>query len=214
MNKNHQMLYLLPIALMLSLLSCQKESIEQSAIELTIEGVQKVINVENNGVGIEFCLLNENGEPATIFQEGENFMFHLALINLVNLDTALYINSDFLKNPDLFIVYKRNGDIIGKPVVWHGMDKIGDASNELLQKEKWEMEIPWNTWGSEDPNDVNELIPILQHYFIGLNQPFLSKGTYYTKFTQQFCLSKYLPHPQSQLMCTNLLTVRINFRIE
>lgn len=216
MNKKHQMSYFLPIALILSLIiSCQKESIEQSAIDLTIDGMQKVITVENNGVGIEFCLLNENGEPATIFQEGENFKFHLTIINNVESDTAMYIVSDFLRNPDLFKVIKINGDTIGNPVVWNGMDKIGDASNQIKQGEKWVLEIPWHeTRGSEVSFDYHNLIHFLQHYFMGLNQPALSKGRYYTEFTQQFYLGKYLPHPQKELVYTNTLELKINFEIK
>ena len=190
-------------------MSCQKET------ELAIDSEQKVIAVEKNGIGIEFCLLNENGEPATVFNEGENFKFHLAIINNVEPDTAMYIVSDFLSNPDLFITFSSNGDTIGKPVSFLAADLISLKANKIKQGEKWIMEIPLHeTRGNEVPLNYHNVILFLHSFFIGLNQPPLSKGTYYTEFTQRFCLGKYLPHPQSEFACTDMLQLKINFEIK
>ena len=214
MKKIIQTFYLFLTVFTVTVMSCQKESIEP-VMELTIDSKQKVLTVEKNGVGIEFCLLNEQGEPATVFYEGENFKFHLAIINNVEPDTAMYIDSDFLRNPDLFITFSSNGDTIGKPVDFLAADLISLKANKIKQGEKWDMEIPWHeTRGSEAPFDYHNLIWFLHHYFIGLNQPPLSKGTYYTEFTQRFCFGKYLPHPQSEFVCTDTLKLKINFEIK
>ncbi|MBA7535528.1 hypothetical protein ES705_27786 [subsurface metagenome] len=209
-----QTFYLFLTVFTVTVMSCQKDSIEP-VMELTIDSKQKVLTVEKNGVGIEFCLLNENGEPATVFYEGENFRFHMAIKNNVEPDTAMYIVSDFLINPGLFRVFSNTVDTIGKPVDFLAADLISLKANKIKQGEKWVMEIPWHeTRGSEAPFDYHNLIWFLHHYFIGLNQPPLSKGTYYTKFTQQFCLGKYLPHPQSESVCTDTLQLKINFEIK
>jgi len=214
MKKIIQIFYLFLTVFTVTVMSCQKESIEP-VMELTIDSKQKVLTVEKNGVGIEFCLLNENGEPATVFNEGENFKFHLAIINNVEPDTAMYIVSDFLRNPDLFIIFSSNGDTIGKPVDFLAADLISLEANKIKQGEKWDMEIPWHEIrGTEVPFDEHNLIWFLHHYFMGLNQLPLAKGTYYTEFTQQFCLGKYLPHPQNQFVCTDTLTLKINFEIK
>jgi hypothetical protein len=195
-------------------MSCQKESFEPQ-MELTIDGKQKVLNVEKNGVGIEFCLLNKNGEPATVFQEGENFKFHLAIINNVEPDTSMYIVSEFLRNPALFMVFRSVYDTIGKPVRLYIFYKRGDAMNRIKQGEKWYMEIPWHeTRGTEMPFDLYNLINAFQAWFIGLDQPPLSKGTYYTEFTQQFCLGQHLPLSQNEFACTDKLRLKINFEIK
>lgn len=214
MNINHQMLYLLPIALILSLLSCQKESIEQSAIELTIEGVQKVITVENNGVGIEFCLLNEKGEPATIFQEGENFKFHLTIINHVEPDTAMYIVSDFIHNEALFKVLDRTEITIGKPWEKSMCLEISDGVNQIYAGEKWIIESPWFETRVFDGTNGSDNIKYLQCYYSGLNMKPLPIGKYFTELSQQFCLGRYLPHPYNEFVCTDRITLRINFKIE
>ncbi|UCG26959.1 MAG: hypothetical protein JSV24_08255, partial [Bacteroidales bacterium] len=194
-------------------MSCQKESIEP-IMELTIDGKQKVITAEKNGLGIEFCLLNENGEPATIFEEGENFKFHLAIINNVEPDTSMYIVSEFLRNPELFMVFSSTSDTIGKPVSLFILFKRGDAMNRIKQGEKWVLEIPWHeTRGTEIPFDLYNTIFVFQASFIGLNQPSLSKGIYYTEFTQQFCLGQHLPLSQNEFACTNKLRLKINFEI-
>ncbi|MCD6201420.1 MAG: hypothetical protein J7K46_06410 [Bacteroidales bacterium] len=209
------------LALPLLLVSCAKESIsppgtyvEINGVPLQTNGDNNKIDIESNGIGIEFCLLNEAGEPATTFNRGENFKFHLAITNNIQSDTAMYIVSDFLRNPDLYMVYKENGDIVGKPVEWHGMDKISDGY-ALRNGEAWTLEIPWHEKrGTEMPFDYHNLIRVLQHFFIGLNRQPLSKGTYYTKFTQQYCLGRYLPHPQDKIICTDTLSLRIVFEIK
>lgn len=214
MKKIIQTFYLFLTVFTVMVMSCQKESVEP-VMELTIDSKQKVLTVEKNGVGIEFCLLNEQGQPATVFNEGENFKFHLAIENNVKPDTAMFIVSDFLRNPDLFMVFSSNGDTIGKPVNFRGADLISYCVNQIYHGKEWDMEIPWHeTRGTEVPFDYHNLISVLHHYFMGLNQQPLSKGKYYTKFTQQFCLGRYLPHPQSEFVCTDTLTLKINFEIK
>ncbi|NQU79926.1 MAG: hypothetical protein HQ543_00215 [Bacteroidetes bacterium] len=214
MKRIIQIFYLFPALFIVAVTSCQKEPMEP-VTELAIDSEQKVIAVEKNGIGIEFCLLNEKGEPDTVFNEGENFKFHLAIINNVEPDTSMFIVSDFLGNPGLFMVFESNSDTIGKPINWCLTDLRSDASNRINHGEKWYMEIPWHeTRGIEVPFDYHNLIGVFQQFFMGLDQPPLSKGKYYTKITQQFCLGKYLPHPQSEFVCTDTLTLKINFEIK
>ena len=198
---------------------CQKDLLENppvdnSLTELPVNGGKKMISIEQNGVGIVFCLLNEKGKPATTFKEGENFKFHLAIENNVKPDKSMYIVSDFLRNPDLFLVYNSEGDSIGKPVIWDGMDKISDGY-PIKKGDVWTLEFPWHEErGTEQPFDIDNAIRVLQHYFIGTSQPALPKGQYSTKITQQFCLGRYLPHPQHEEICTDTLSLKINFEIK
>ena len=192
---------------------CNKEPVEP-VTELPVDGSQKVIKVEDNGIGIEFCLLNEQGEPATVFKEGENFKFHLGIVNNVKEYDSLYIVTDFLRNPGLFMVYKENNDKVGKPVKWKGMNEISDIC-PIYKGETWKIEFPWHEErGTEKPFDYRNLIRVLQHYFMGLAQPYLPKGKYYTAFTRQFCLGRYLPHPQHETICTDTLKLKIHFEIK
>ena len=207
-----QIFYLISAVYMVTIMSCQKESTEAE------NELNKVITAEKNGLGIEFCLLNENGEPDTVFQEGENFRFHLAIINNVEPDTSMYIVSDFLKNPDLFMVFRSPYDTVGRPMELKGLFARTDAGNEIKKGEKWVMEIPWHeTRGTEEPYDMYNLIIYFQVLYIGLNQPPLSKGVYYTELTEIFCLRRYANSPDYEnepIVCTDTLELKINFEIK
>lgn len=193
--------------------SCTKETVVPPSIYAEINGVPVPLNngdskisIESNGIGIEFCLLNEAGEPATTFEKGENFKFHLAITNNVSPDSSMYIVSDFLRNPDLFKVYNAGGKSKGQPIEWNGMDKVTDVKNGIVFGEKWTLNIPWH--------DTENSFRVFQHYFKGANRSPLPRGSYYTKLTQQFCLGRYLPHPQHEEVCTDTLTLKINFEIK
>ena len=217
MKKINKIFYLFLIVFTVMVTSCQKEPLEP-IMELQIDSKQKVLTVEKNGVGIECCLLNEQREPATVFNEGENFKFHLTIINNVEPDTAMFIVSDFLRNPGLFTVFSNRGNKIGKPINWYIMDLRSDAANEIGYNNTWDMKIPWHeTRGTEEPFDTENLIIVFQHYFIGLNQQPLSKGKYYTRLNQVSCLGRYYDSPdfnEVPFVCTDTLIFKINFEIK
>ena len=214
MKKLIKIFYLFP-AFMVAVMSCQKEPIEP-VTELAIDSEQKVIAVEKNGIGIEFCLLNEEGEPATVFNEGENFKFHLAIENNVESDTAMYIVSDFIykQEPELFEVFDSKGKVIGKPWEVIANLEISNTINQIDAGEKWIMESPWTETRVFTGFYESDVIRFLQFYFSGLNMKPLPAGKYYTVLSRQFCLGKYLPHPQSEFVCTDTLKLKINFEIK
>ncbi len=212
-----KILFLFFYAMLLLVTGCGNDLLnlkeKSREIELPANGDIKVIKAEANGIGIEFCLLNEDGEPATTFREGENFRFRLTISNNIQKDSAMYVVSDFLKNPTLFAVYNANGEKTGRPVRIEVCLERTDAGNKLKNGERWEMEVPWvETRTFDGPFEPNT-IRFLQCYFSGLNQQPLPKGSYFTRFTQKFCLGRYLPHPQSETVCTDELVMKINFEI-
>ncbi len=84
---------------------CQKDDI----FELEIGDKDAVIVKEVDGVEFKFCLLNAQGEPATVFDEGENFTFTFSIKN--NRKEQLRANQDnfqFIQLKDFFAVKKRN----------------------------------------------------------------------------------------------------------
>lgn len=211
--------YLIFSALLMILTACETELFnlnkKREVIELPVNGGQKLISYRGNGIGIEFCLLNEQGEPATVFGEGENFRFRLTITNNLQQDTARYIVSDFINNPDLFKVFDEDGREVGKPVKLLGMDMISDAINKIRKYEKQTITIFWDKPDTLfiPPYDPPNSIRVLQGYFMYLDKGPLPRGSYYTTFTQKFCLGRFMPHPQSEKTCTNELTFKINFEI-
>jgi len=122
---------------------CSKESVEP-VTELPIDGTQKVIKVEKNGIGIEFCLLNEQGEPATVFYEGEDFKFHLSITNN-SAYKAIYMPIGFGYGyiPDEFYVMNNFGDTICRPFYFQGADYILEKCPVIEKGKSFILDIPW-----------------------------------------------------------------------
>lgn len=211
------------VLLILSLLSGCTYNYTVTPNQLTkipINGTFKTINITQNGIGINFCLLNSQEQPATVFSQGENFKFYLAIKNKFQRDTATYIINNFLGNPDLFRVYKENGTVIGKPWKLQTCLDISDENNSLPRGKTWILESPWNVNGIPNPAIDSSLMRHLQCYFEGLNQPMLPPGKYYTKLTQQFQLGIYINpfsmavYPADNYLRTDTLKLKINFEIK
>ena len=153
-----------------------------------------VILKEVDGIEFKFCLLNEAGEPATIFNEGENFTFQFSIKN--NLDTTLYYDNS-LFNEESFCEVKDCNRSFGipykKPVV---IELIGKVTFGIPTGYTTERNIKWI------PDDDIWTIGFIS--FKKDNDSFLSKGTYYTEFSHVF---------DFDTVRTDKLTFKINFEI-
>ena len=212
MKRIMQIFYFVTAMFVVTITSCQKESIEPP-MELTIDGMQKVLFVNNNGIGIKFCLLNENGEPATVFKEGENFRFYLEIINNVEPDTAMYLplwsGLGYGWIPDNLYVFNAKGDTIGRPFYFRGAYYILEACPKIKKGDSFVLDIPWTE------NRENWLIcNVMAHG--SKNEP-LPKGKYYTRFVYQFCLNSFSlfnSENPDDFICTDRISYKINFKIE
>ncbi len=191
-------------------ISCQKESIE---LELTIDEEQKVITVEKNGIEIEFCLLNEQGEPATVFKEGEDFTFHLAIINNIKSYEAVYMplcnGCGYGYIPDEFYVMTSNGDTIGRPFFFRGAVYMLFDCPVIKKGESFVLDIPWT--------ENRDNWPICTLYAHGSKNTPLEKGIYYTSFTHKFCFRDASLHGSGkpeEYVCTDNVSFKINFEIK
>src|SRR5690554_6607890 len=75
--------------------------------EISTESETSVIQNTVADIEFKFCLLNEAGEQATVFNEGENFTFQFSFKNLKN-DTII-VTTEFI-NDDFFRVYQISSD--------------------------------------------------------------------------------------------------------
>jgi len=207
-----KIIFILAYPVLLTNSGCSKspeKSIANNVITVNVK--QKVINVQQKGLEITFCLLNEQGQPATVFRQGENFKFYLAIKNNVKDYDSMYIVSSFLANPDLFRVHDENGTIIGSPWKLGFCYYVTDVVNKLNRGKEWSME---SSWQEKQTNDSTEM-HFLQCYFHGLDQPMLAPGKYYTSFSQQFSIGAYHPHPSTgYIVRTDTLNFKINFEIK
>jgi hypothetical protein len=96
--------------------SCEKENTDGLNFrEITTGSENPVINYVVNGIAFNFCLLNEDGNPSTIFNEGENFSFYFSVMNKRN--KSLYFDYDFIYStePVFCRVYNADNKDFGKP---------------------------------------------------------------------------------------------------
>ncbi|MCD6598409.1 MAG: hypothetical protein J7L04_12010 [Bacteroidales bacterium] len=212
-----QTFYLFLTVFTVMIISCQKESLKP-VTELAIDGDQKVIAVEKNGIGIEFCLLNEQGEPATVFNEGEDFTFHLAITNNIKSYEIIYMPicrdcTKFGSNyfPDEFYVFNTKGDTIGRPFYIRGADYSIERCVKINRGESLVLlNIPWT--------ESRDNWHICNMYAHGSKNEALTKGVYYISFSHRFCFRDLaLPVVQEkpdEFTCTDNISFKINFEIK
>jgi hypothetical protein len=189
------------IALLLSFISagCQKDDI----FELDIGDENAVILKEIDGIEFKFCLLNEQGKPATVFDEGENFTFLFAIKN--NRSESLPFYDYGYYELDDFLAVKSEGKSYGQPFIFEGYSTteeirwlLSGVSNEL----GYNFMVPWH--------DERDEWQLHWGFFESAKQPFLEKGTYYTQFAYSFTFGM----PKEPELETGLISFKINFEIK
>ena len=181
-----------PVILLFAFLiaACQKDDV----FEIKIGDVNPVIVQEVNGIEFTFCLLNEQGEPATVFNEGENFTFQFVIKNKTG-ESLTFFDYSFYEDADFFSVYNRNQNF-GRP-----FEIIpGFLSNEMryiFNNMSSSFISPWQ--------DNRSRFDAMYGSFKGLNKMTLDNGTYVTSFTHNFHLGD---------IYTGKLIFKINFEIK
>ncbi len=173
---------------------------DEDLFELQIGDENAVIQKEVDGIEFKFCLLNEAGEPATVFNEGENFTFQFSIRN--NTPENLPFNKEnvkFIYLQDFFGV-KSDQKYYGKPKLYN-FDENTYPNLEILN---------WLFSGATQPfsdiwiNDKEEYNRLNETSEVKLNSP-LEKGNYHTQFSYRFEFGK---------IRTEKLTFKINFEIK
>ncbi len=188
----HQILKFSTVILLFAFIStgCQKDDV----FELRAGDKNAVIVKEVDGIEFKFCLLNEQGEPATVFNEGENFTFSFVIKN--NLDTTIYFDETLLNANGFFEVKNRN-ESFGKPYELIGIYEVGLVALGIPKgltsgiKMKW---IPDEKFWNYDNFEFSKN-----------NYDYLKKGVYYTSFSNTFDFGS---------VKTDKLTFKINFKIK
>ncbi|MDR1347103.1 MAG: hypothetical protein LBJ63_01540 [Prevotellaceae bacterium] len=187
MKKTTKTLKFAAILLLLAgmMISCGKENTDSiNFYEVTIGSENPVINYVNNGIEFNFHLLNEQGEPSTIFNEGENFSFCFNVKNN-NVNKEFEITGHLLGDLEYGgfckVISQDQGDI-GYP-----FDDV--FCMDVLQKypfygenNTYELIVPWvnnrEYWGlflcGANSLQDSEYLP----------QEYLSRGKYYTEIKQ------------------------------
>ncbi len=183
----HQILKFSTVILLFAFIStgCQKDDV----FELRAGDKNAVIVKEVDGIEFKFCLLNEQGEPATVFNEGENFTFLFSIKNNTKEKVQASPMSllPFTYTKDFFAVKKRN-KYYGKAYLYDFPEDYEPVFPEILS---WLG--PSKTYIISSPLCENR------------NDVSLKKGVYYTSFSNTFDFGS---------VKTDKLTFKINFKIK
>lgn len=192
-------LLLLPLCVVLLGAGCGQD--DNNLWEISPYSKSAVIQKEVKGIEFKFCLLNEKGEPSTVFKEGENFSFFFSATN--NRDQKLYFYPDFAySNENAFCrIYNSEGQDVGKPYFFKGADKIGIGAYPLNVGENCTFEQQWR-------DERDSLWRWRYGYYESAKQELLTKGSYYSGFNQRFEFSG------DTHFNTDTIDFKINFLIE
>ena len=153
---------------------CQKDD---ELFEIQIGDKNAVIQKEVDGIEFKFCLLNEAGEPATVFNEGENFTFQFSFTNHTT-DTIIvlydFVNDDFFR---VFSITNQEKQDLGKPYTSIWCEFVGiPMYYKLKPTETGGLQCPWvfNVEQDTSPFCVSE------------SKDYLQIGRYSTNFSLHF----------------------------
>lgn len=182
---------------------CEKE--DELLWEISPESKTAIIQKEVDGIEFKFCLLNEKGEPATVFKEGENFSFSLSLKNNKPEPLPFY-NYEYYQSSE-FCEVRTESKSYGQPFLFK------DYSETL--------ELRWLLPSNNDANNYNFIVPwqdsrkewqLYWGIFEGTKQSLLPKGKYYTQFKHRFIFKA--PNSEKPILETDLITFKITFEIK
>lgn len=177
---------------------CRKRNEPISVLEINPQSESAIIQNETNQIDFKFCLLNEEGIPATTFNAGENFTFDFSFKN--NYQDTITVTSEFI-NSDFFRVFNSKDNIDkGKP--WTGIwCEFSGIPQEFILKpfNSIQLRCPWILYENNSPD-----YPLC----MGESKEPLLKGEYYTIIDLDFHYSI-----NGEVKIINNLKLKINFLI-
>ncbi len=138
-------------------------------------------------VDFNFQLLDMNGNPSTVFNEGENFIFSFLIIN--RSDRQIQFDQSEMQTQDFFRVIRlvdSQEEVstvdMGRP--YNGVFCLYMASHTISAKDTLSLRIPWKPDENWDTGTGKYFSP----FFCDVNSDnqLLGKGNYQTKFSSRF----------------------------
>lgn len=179
---------------------CEDRSESETLIlEISPDNGQTAIRKDVDGIVFNFCLLNEEGKSATIFEKKENIIFSFLIENNLGCDISVptnFIDSTFYR------VYRQidNADM-GKP--WTGLwceYSMANKKVEIASSETYSFVCPWILTKDHQPD-----YPIC----MSESKDYLSSGNYYTIICLDF---QYFQ--ESEQKTINNMIFKINFKVQ
>ncbi|TAL65036.1 MAG: hypothetical protein EPN88_10120 [Bacteroidetes bacterium] len=188
------------IILMLCLMGtgCKKSNGPPTLLEITPESASAIIQNETKQIEFKFCLINKDGQSATVFNEGEDFTFSFSFKN--NGTDTIIVTTEFI-NTDFFRVFSLENNIdVGKP--WTGIwcqFSLSPHTITLPPSYLEKLTCPWILTENNTP-----VYPLC----MGESKEPLMKGEYNTFIDLDFHFSR-----NGKLTIINQLKFKINFKV-
>ncbi|RRD75624.1 hypothetical protein [Tannerella forsythia] len=170
--------------------------------EISPYGKQTVIERKINGIAFKFCLLNEQGKPATVFKEGENFSFYFRIKNETGKN--LYYNAyPCAYSDNFFSVSDSSGKIVGKSYEALPQTDIGIAAYPFNNNDSYTFKVAWL-------HSEKSIVQGGDFDYKSLKREHLKTGNYYTGFSHKF---KLFPASGDKHIEIEDIHFKINFKI-
>ena len=191
---------ILKISVFLLLFSLMGAGCEKEEEQINNATIQKEID----GIKFKFCLLNEQGKPDTIFNQGENFSFYFSVTNNSREKYYFYPGYAYYNDVEFCKVYDSNSQSKGKPYKVNTVLDIGAGAYPFDIGDSYIFEQPW-------ADDRDSIWDWGEGTFESTHQKPLDKGNYYTEFQYRFRFARSNNQPA---LFTDTLKFKINFKIQ
>ncbi len=153
----------------------------------------------SKNIDFKFCLLDQEGKPSTVFNNGENFSFSFSFKN--KMQNNIIVTPEFITS-DFYRVYRLdNNKDMGKP--WTGTwcnFSLQAREFELAFEQTIKLTCPWILTDNSQPD-----YPLC----MSESKEFLPKGEYYTQIKLNFQMEV-----NGKKKVIDNLKFRINFKIK
>lgn len=130
---------------------------------------------DDSTISVNFLIQDENGSEKYLFNEGENIIFRLDIINDGKDDVVLLSPVEILGN-DIFHVYSSKGEDLGRP---YDILIIPEIAHTFIPSQS---RVSFRGAWVNDPESELTWTPNFLQYEIDKLRP-LPKGDYYSEFT-------------------------------
>ena len=195
---------LLSIALLFIEMTACKDSTDEMGWEISPGSKSQVIEKKIDGIAFKFCLLNEQGKPATVFNEGDNFSFYFSVTNQSKKD--FYYDGYRLAFDENFLrVYNLSNFDFEKSYKPLSHTDIGIAAYPFNDGDIYIIKIPWLQ------HEKDSILCVENFCYESIIQKPLIKGFYYTNFKYSFY---FQGQQDNNTVRTDSINFKINFKIQ
>jgi len=172
--------------------------------EISFDSKSQAIEREIGGIVFKFCLLNEQGQPATVFNEGDNFSFYFSVTNQSKKD--FYYNAYKLAYDKNFLrIYASSSNFdFGKSYEPLLQTDIGIAAYPFDDGDVYNIKVPWL-------HEKDSVLCAENFCYESIIQEPLVKGSYYTSFKYSFY---FQGQQDNNIIRTDSINFKINFKIQ